>query len=253
MVAIWLAGFLIAGFLPLPAPSANAHTVAGMYAEDRLSIRFGLVLTVACSGLLAPFIGVISAQLKRIEGPHSPLTYAQIALGALLIIEFVYPMMILQVAAYRGERSDEAVQLLNDLGWILFVGVVCTAIMQMLVIAVVILQDQRPTPIFPRWAGYLNIWSALLITASSVIPFFKTGPFAWNGLVAWWIAVTAFAIWLFVMAYLLIKAINRQETESNQSDEEAEPATRAEVDQLRRELADVRAALSRISAATAAS
>ena len=213
MVVIWGAGFLVAGFFPLPAPSAGAAQVAAMYSEHRTAIRVGLALTIACSGLLAPFIGMISVQMKRIEGASSPLTYAQTALGALLIIEFVYPMMILQVAAYRDDRPAETVQAIHDLGWMLFVGVVCTAIMQLIVIGVAIFSDDRDTPIFPRWAGYLNLWVALLITASSLIPFFKTGPFAWNGLLSWWIAASAFAFWLFVMTHLLLRAISRQEGE----------------------------------------
>ena len=78
----------------------------------RVAIRIGLALTIGCSGLLAPFLGVISVQMRRIEGDNSPLAFAQIALGALLIIEFVYPMMILQVAAYREDRPAAAVQVL---------------------------------------------------------------------------------------------------------------------------------------------
>jgi hypothetical protein len=242
MVAIWGIGFLLAGFFPLPSPADSAHAVAQMYAGDRAAIRIGLALTLVCSGLLAPFIGVISAQMRRIEGTNSPLAFAQLALGALLIIEFVYPMMILQVAAYRADRPDDDIQVIHDLGWMLFVGVVCTAIMQLMVIGVVILQDRREQPIFPRWSGYFNFWAALLIAGPSLIPFFTTGPFAWNGLFSWWIGVTAFAIWLFVMTYLLLRAIDRDDDTTDGI------SARRQVELLSSEVAALRTELVRVAA-----
>lgn len=36
--------------------------------------------------------------------------------------------------------------------------------------------------VFRRWVGYLNIWAALLLAPAVLIYFFKTGPFAWNGI-----------------------------------------------------------------------
>jgi hypothetical protein len=247
MVAIWGIGFLVAGFFPLPSPSDSAQAVAQMYAEDGTAIRIGLALTLVCSGLLAPFIGVISAQMRRIEGNNSPLAFAQLALGALLIIEFVFPMMILQVAAYRGERPDADIQVIHDLGWMLFVGVVCTAIMQLIVIGVVILQDHRAQPLFPRWAGYFNFWAALLIAGPSLIPFFRTGPFAWNGLFSSSIGVTAFAVWLFVMARLLLRAIDRDDESDGISTRHRVELLTTEVTALRTEIARVAALAGTVS------
>jgi len=37
--------------------------------------------------------------------------------------------------------------------------------------------------------------------------FFKHGPFAWNGVLAWWIPLTMFFIWFVVMTVLLLRAI----------------------------------------------
>jgi hypothetical protein len=236
MVVIWGAGFLLAGFLPLPRPGASASEVAAMYEGHRTEIRIGLALTIACSGLLAPYIGVISAQMRRIEGPNSPLAFAQAALGALLIIEFVYPMMILQVAAFRPDRPDASVQVIHDLGWMLFVGVICTAVMQLIVIGIVILQDDRPDPVFPRWAGYLNFWVALLITGPTLIPFFKDGPFAWDGLLAWWVGASAFCLWLFIMTPLLLRAIAHEEAEADRD----RPVVRGDIDRLTAEVSALR-------------
>ena len=100
------------------------------------------------------------------------------------------------------------IQTLNDAAWLMFVGIVCTAVVQFLVIGLAILQDKRATPIFPRWSGYYCLWTALLVTPGSFVPFFKSGPLAWNGLLSWWIPVAVLALWFFVMTPVLLRAIN---------------------------------------------
>jgi hypothetical protein len=37
----------------------------------------------------------------------------------------------------------------------------------------------------------LQSGTALLVTPGSLVPFVKTGPFAWNGLLSWWMPVDA--------------------------------------------------------------
>lgn len=250
MVLFWLGGFLIADFLPIPAPGDSADDVAAMYEEDRTAIRVGLMLTIACAAWLAPFVGIVSAQMKRAEGKSSPLAYAQLAMGALLILEFVYPMMMLQVAAYRGNRPAETIQAINDLGWMLFVGVVSTVFIQLVVIGLAILQDERTNPVFPRWAGYFNLWVALMMAPGSLLPFFKDGPFAWNGLLTFWLVASAFTTWLLVMAYLLLKAIDHERCEEESAAAQqpiAHPQSRREIELLSAELAGVRTELARVA------
>ncbi len=52
-----------------------------------------------------------------------------------------------------------------------------------------------------------------LLTPGLIMPFFKTGPFAWDGLIAYWIPAFVFGGWFYFMAYHMIKAINRQTPE----------------------------------------
>jgi hypothetical protein len=40
--------------------------------------------------------------------------------------------------------------------------------------------------------------------------FFKTGPFAWNGLVGFYIPIGAFTVWIAVMTYYMHTGVNRQ-------------------------------------------
>lgn len=257
MIVMALVGLLFfAGFVPPPSPQLGAQAVAEIYRSHTVAIRFGLLVTTLGAALLAPFIAVITVHLKRIEGRTSPLTYIQLSLGTLLVFEFIMPLFVAQAAAFRPERSAETVQALNDLCWLMFVGLVSTAVLQVLAIAVAILSDKREHPVFPRWAGYFNIWAALLFAPGGLIVFFKTGPLAWNGVFTFWIPLAVFGIWFAVMTRLLLVAIGRQEREESGLDPATAPAA-AEVDGigdehrfalLSAEVAALRAELARLTA-----
>lgn len=42
---------------------------------------------------------------------------------------------------------------------------------------------------------------------------FRTGPFAWNGLLAFWLAASAFFAWLITMMCLTLRAISAEANE----------------------------------------
>jgi hypothetical protein len=54
-------------------------------------------------------------------------------------------------------------------------------------------------------------WGGPVLAVLS-IPFFKSGPLAWNGLLSWWIPVAVLALWFFVMTPVLLRAINIPDT-----------------------------------------
>lgn len=212
MVVGWVASFvLLARFIPPPAPGNSPAQVVDMYQRHPDLIRLGLMLTMFASALLVPFAAVISAQMKRIEGPRSVLASTQLVSGGLLSLEFIIPLMVWQTAAYRPDIGGVTIRMLNDMGWLMFVGVISSAVVEFGSIGVVILNDERNTRVFPRWAGYFNIWVAMLVAPAGVVPFFKHGPLAWNGAFAFYLPLTVFAMWIAVMVVLLRRAINTEE------------------------------------------
>jgi hypothetical protein len=169
------------------------------------------MLTMFASALLVPFAAVISAQMRRIEGPRAVLAPTQLVSGGLLALEFILPLMVWQTAAYRPDIGPVLIRMLNDMGWLMFVGVISSAVVEFGCIGVVILADQRQTDVCPRWAGYFNIWVALLVAPAGVVPLFKSGPFAWNGAFAFFLPMIVFATWAGVMVVLLRRAIGQED------------------------------------------
>ncbi|HVW43580.1 MAG TPA: hypothetical protein VHC18_19750 [Amycolatopsis sp.] len=213
MVVFFVGFWVIAGFIPPPSPAEPAAAVVDRFREHTNSIRFGLLLCFYAGALCVPWAAAISVQLKRIEGRFSPFTYAQLALGACLPFEFIVPIYFWETAAFRPDRSPEIMQTLNDLAWLPFTGVIYTIVVQALVIGIAVLMDKREKPVFPRWFGYLSIWCALLFCPAGLDVFFHSGPLAWNGLVAWWVLLVAFFVWLATLSVVLLAAIRGQQTD----------------------------------------
>ena len=101
-------------------------------------------------------------------------------------------------------------QTLNDFAWLSFVTVFSPPLAQYACIGLAVLMDKGTQTIFPRWLGFLNLWVVLLIIPSGLAVFFKTGPFAWNGLRAFWLAIAAFGSWVSVMLFYTIRALKLQ-------------------------------------------
>jgi hypothetical protein len=211
MVLFLLGFWVIAGFVPPPSPHWDAQRIAAFFADDTDRIRLGLLINTTASALIVPWVVAITTQLRRIEGRRTPLADVQLILGGLLAIEFIIPLIVWQAAAFRPLDSPVVTQRLNDLGWLLFIGVVCTAVLQAVAIGVAILQDARERPVFPRWAGYFNIWIGLLFTPGGLCVFFKHGPFAWNGLFSLYLPLAAFTVWMVAMTALVLAAVGRPE------------------------------------------
>jgi hypothetical protein len=211
MAVIFAIGFLLAGVIPPPSPNNSAQQIALWYRDNAINIRWGLVFTIIASALLGPYFSIITVQMRRMEGVRPTLAYTQLALGALAIIEFIIPVMIMQGAAFRTDRDPLLVQALNDVGWIMFLGVVTTFMIQLICFGVAILLDRRSEPIFPRWVGYFNIWISMLFMPGTFLVFFHTGPLAWNGLFIWWIPFAAFLAWFPVNTVYLLRAVNRDD------------------------------------------
>lgn len=200
----------VAKFFPPHSPTASAAEIAAIYQQDTTVIRLGMLIMMVAAALQLPFAAAISMQLKRIEGPFPVMAYTQLGAGALAVFILTVPVMVFIAATFRPERAIEMTQLLNDLGWLLFVMPFGPAVIQSLAIGLAILSDKSPKPVFPRWLAFFNFWVAVLFLPGGMIPFFKTGPFAWNGVIAFWIPAGVFGVWFIVMFPMLLKAIKSQ-------------------------------------------
>jgi len=199
----------LAGFVPPPAANDTARQVVGLYTSHHDRLQAGLVLMMVATGFIGPWVAVMSAQLRRIGERVTALVYGQLVTGGSLLFVILAPVMVMIVASFRPERDPQITQALNDLAWIPFIMVFPPLAAQMVIIAAAIFSDGEEL-VFPRWVGYLNVWCAVLLLPAVLVPFFKTGPFAWHGIFQFWLAALIFFGWMAVMSVMLIKADRSQ-------------------------------------------
>lgn len=217
---------LIGGYmLPLPSPSDPASEFQEFFADNTTAIRIGLLITIAAAAFQAPFFALVGMHMRRVEGKHSPLAYSQMMLGSLGVLLVVVPCFIWAGAAFRPEQHDpDTLLFINDIAWLMFIGAFSPAVLQNICLGICILSDKREKPIFPRWVGYFNLWAATLFLPGAIVVIAKSGPFAWNGLMAFWVPASVFGGWFIVMFFVLKKVIAEQAATESIAEPELQPA-----------------------------
>ncbi len=210
-VVVFFAGFLISGFFPPVEPDDTPQQIADRYIQDQDRIRAGMVIMMIACVFLMPFAAIVSAQMARIEGRWTPLTFLNLVAGAVGTVAALFPVILFIGIAYRPENRDpELLQALNDFVWVPFIINWPPAFVMALCIATVIFADRRATPVFPRWIAYFMLWTAIAFLPATALPFFYDGLFAWNGLLTFWMAAVFFGSFYLVMSYACLRAIKAQ-------------------------------------------
>ena len=209
LVVILGIGFLLAGFIPPPSPADGAQEIADFYGVDEDRRRVGIILLSVGGGLFLPFGVAVATQLRRIEGPGSPM--ASVQLGAATITAgttMIYTFVMLAIM-FRTGRDPDATLALSDLAWVPFIGLWAPGALQASATAIAVLFDDRPAGrrILPRWVGWLSAWMAFTSLTGSLVPFFMDGPFAWDGLIAFYLAAGVFLGWYAAVFVAIRRAI----------------------------------------------
>ncbi len=123
-----------------------------------------------------------------------------------------YPPLWWLTAAFRPEvRSPELTWLLNDIAWLQFIGGVAILWTMYIAVAVAAFIDDAEQPTFPRWCRFYSLFVLMGEIPGQLLFLFKTGPFAWNGLISFWIAGTLFFSWFVVIGVHIVKACHREQ------------------------------------------
>jgi hypothetical protein len=196
-------------------PDATSAQVAAYYLEHAHQIRVSALLYMLSGGFYMLQGCVLYVWMRRIEMQnHLPpiLSMFQFANCAITIaVSVVGPALLFSAAAYHPERNPEITHICNDLAtmgmfyaagpWVFFLASIGGCI----------LMDKGHPKVLPRWLGYYNILAAILTTPAFTIPFYYTGPGAWNGKAALGIVIIFTGpVWCVLMTVTLIRAAIQQ-------------------------------------------
>lgn len=223
---VLLAGFIIAyavGNLLKPMdPTWSAQEAVNFLQDNRTGILACVAIMVLTVPFEYPFVVVTSLQMRRIEGGWGILSMTQVLTGVVAPIGFFFPLAILAAAAYRPDaHSPDVLLAMTDTFNLMLVGNACIFVLQVWSIGYAALIDRRSRPIFPRWFGWLNLVLGVLLIPGAFVFVTKTGPFAWNGLLANMIPTVAYFIWKVATPALLLRAVKHEEAEAGGAEQEA--------------------------------
>jgi hypothetical protein len=215
IVGLLFAQGWLMGFIPPPSPALSPKVLAQVFIERRVSILLGALIQCVCWSFYATWAIAVTMFIRRMERDTPVLTYASIAnIGGGYVFFLLIPMTW-SVIAFRAETLDPAtIQIMNDWVWFDWLFTWPPFSIWMFIIAAAIFLDHNSPRIFPRWVAYANLWSGLLIFPAGLIGFFKSGPFAYDGIISFWFAVFVFFGWMVLMTVMTLKAISAVEQQS---------------------------------------
>jgi len=204
--------------MPPASPNLSAPDLAGFFAQHHEAILLGNSVAAAIAVLWIPWTAQLTVVMWRIEGSSPVLTIVQVIGGALTAWVLMFCPAIWAVAAFRPDIDPTTIRMLNDLGFILFNVTYAVTSVQAIAAGIVGLADDSATPVFPRWVSYWAIFTGLSFIPITAMPFFKTGPLAWNGAITFWALFGTYLTWTASMGTCMAKDASkrlREESESN--------------------------------------
>jgi hypothetical protein len=210
VVMMIIAQGLMMNFIAGPSPALPAEAIAKIFIENKTVILIACVIQLIGWSFYATWAVPIIVFTRKMEKTVPALTYGSLVLVGGGWVFFILIPITWSVIAFRADTLDPAIiQIINDWVWFCYLYPWAPFSIWMLIIATAIFYDHNSPALYPRWVAYLNIWCAIAIFPAGLIGFFKTGPFAYDGLVSFWFAFTVFFGWMVVMTMASFRLVTR--------------------------------------------
>jgi len=205
--------------IPPYPPDMPADELASIYRAHASTMRIGFAVGAFSSTFLVAWAIGLFRIMVRMEQGSQLLSYTQLIGGVLTGMVPLFACIFWLTAAFRPEQDPAIIRLLFDLGWLTIDIGFGVTILQYCALGVVAIRDTREKPLFPKWLAWLGIWISLEFLVELIMPYFRSGPFAWNGLFAYWLPFFGPFVWMIGVALYMFKATTRltEEYESERS------------------------------------
>jgi hypothetical protein len=209
---------IFGGNIP-PIPANHAATdLANHYRGDANLIRIGMGLAMTFVVLYMVWGLSIAKVIERgIERGTDNNVLSTLALwgAGLTVCPLLIGSAFWLTGSYRPKALDPSIlQLFYDMPWLLINLAYAVTTMQMIAMGVAFLRDKREKPLIPRWLSWMGIWVGVSFALELFLPYFKTGPFARQGFVNFWIEFFLWFFWIVFVTVGILKAISRLEAEA---------------------------------------
>ncbi|MCP5172312.1 MAG: hypothetical protein R3E73_06185 [Porticoccaceae bacterium] len=220
MGPIFLGAFLLCwGMLGYNIPPIPADWTADQMAEHFRThyneVRAGMSGAMLFGVLYLPMTLAITKVMHWINPNKNDMAATlQMWGGGLTVVPLVTSSVFWLTGSYRPEDLPPwMLQMLYDQGWLLIDMFYAITTIPMVAIGVAGLTDQRAERLYPRWACWFSIWAGISFLFELLMPFFKTGLFARQGWLNFWVEFIVWFVYIVVISYYTWKAVPRLKEE----------------------------------------
>jgi len=205
---------VLAKNLPPAGADLDAAQITAHYLGNRMDIIIGMSVCMVGGAFYMPWGCAVSRVMRRIEGPDGLLANLEMMGATITCAPIIVACGIWLTASLEAPQLPQnIVHLLYTLGWMIIDLAYMVTTFQIFAVGVVFLRDKRERPLMPAWVCWWGFVTCAAFFPVSLIPFFKTGPFAFHGMFNFWIAFFTWYIWVSAVSWYVIKAIRRLEQE----------------------------------------
>src|SRR5581483_2130947 len=215
-VALTAIGWLgIAHFiLPARADLGLDATKVWYTQSHRIGVLVGCTIFYIAAGLLTPGSIQFGIMLAKIEGRRPVMAITTAVCGVFISLIVFFNCCAWVVAAYRPQTGADVIQSWNDWAWMAFLLGWIYLTIEMLATGIVELMDRRPRPMVPRWMTWFTFGGAIALFTAAGPAFTKSGPFAYHGLLAYYIPVAIWGAYISLTTWFMMKELGREGSES---------------------------------------
>ncbi len=207
---------VLARNMPPAGADLEAAQIAAHYMEHRMALIVGMSVCMVGSACYMTWGTAISRIMRRIEGSDGILSNVEMmGAGVTAVFPIVACGMWLTGALEVGKVPDWMIHVLYTMGWMIIDLAYMVTTFQIYAISTIFLRDTREKKLVPAWVCWWGYITCIAFFPVSLIPFFKTGPFAFHGFINFWIAFPTWYIFVFAVSFYGIKAVHRIHAEDN--------------------------------------
>jgi hypothetical protein len=191
-----------------PAFDLSAADTATFYAAHQQGMLIGIVVTSIGLPFLMAWTLQLGAMMRRLEG-GSPMVSIVATVGTLTIdILLVFDLAVWAVAAYRpADTAPDVTRAFSDLGWISSMFIWPPLAVGMALTGVLIYKTRHQVGALPTWAAWVSWIAAVAEPGQAVIIFEKSGPFAPDGVLSWYLAVFTWGPWILLLSIAMSQVL----------------------------------------------
>ena len=192
--------------MPPRSPNSELPQIIEFMQSPNLLIATTILILVI--GLAGVSNACYAVQMKRMT--VSPAFRFAFMAGSITgsIVGCLFPMFCFALGAYRPGYDPDILAMLYDFGYLSFIGSLGCFCLMWSMLGLAILLDKNN--ILPKWLGYYTVWQYMTELFATTVWITTSGPFAWDGIMAFWFNMVLYVPWQIIIYFYVYKAIQKQ-------------------------------------------